>query len=249
MPPHSFSIQRFGSLSSTQDEARAQARAGAPSGTLILAAEQLAGRGRQGRVWESPAGLGLTFTVIHRTARPPAEWPLFTLAASLGMSEGIDPFGIASRLKWPNDLLLSGRKVAGTLADTERSAILIGIGLNVLQKEEDFPEPLRDIATSIAIECGRKGRVPPSMEDLLDSILCGLERRLRDLEGAGGEPILAAFWSRCSDRGRRIEVRLPSGESMTGEAIGLGSAGALLLSTESGVLPLSAGEIVRRVAP
>ncbi len=155
-----FDIVRVPRVVSTQEVARAQSRAGCRTGTVILANEQTEGLGRDGRRWESAAGLGLWMSLIHRTRRPSAEWPAATALAALGVALACDQAGIDAGIKWPNDVWLSGRKVAGILADADSGALVIGMGVNILHGESDFSTALRSTATSIAIE-RRRRELPP----------------------------------------------------------------------------------------
>src|SRR5207237_803071 len=152
--------------SSTNDRARELAAAGAPHGTLVTAAEQTAGRGRQGRAWTAPAHRALLASLVLRA------WPpLLPLAAAVAVAEAA---GGASAIKWPNDVLLpGGRKVAGILVEgrSRESWMVLGIGLNVAVRPGDFPPELRDTAGTLGLE-------PADVEPVLAALLGGLERWL-----------------------------------------------------------------------
>ena len=246
MPDHSFSLIRMDRVASTQEEARGSARAGCASGTIVLAEEQTAGRGREGHTWESARGLGLWFTIVHRSKRAKNEWPALTVASAAALCDAIETIGLKPRTRWPNDLLLSGKKVSGILADTEEDAILIGVGLNLFHGTGDFSPMLREIATSIGLEARLAGIVPPEREGLLSSILTSFDHHLREFERSGPPVALGAFWRRSIDRSRRLAVRLPSGILVEGVATGLGEIGQLLVETANGLVALPGGAVVWR---
>jgi len=207
---------------STNERARALAAAGAPHGALVTAAEQSSGRGRQGRTWSAPAGQALLMSLLLRD--PPRFLPL---AAAVAVAEVA---GDATQIKWPNDVLLDGRKVAGILVEgrpQERWAVL-GIGLNVAIRVEDLPAELRETATTL-------GLTPRDVEPTLERLLAALERRLTD----SGRAVLDAWRARDALRGR--EVRWAAG---TGTAAGVDDDGRLLVELAGGGrTALDAGEV------
>src|SRR4051794_13690280 len=181
--------------------------AGAPHGTLVTAAEQSAGRGRQGRRWSAPAGSALLMSVVVR--EPPRLVPLMAGVAAA------DVVGDAARLKWPNDVQVDGRKVAGILVEgraQERWAV-VGIGLNVAVRLEDLPEELQATA-------GTMGLQERDVEPVLGRLLAALERRLGETEDAA----LDAWRARDALRGR--DVAWNDGE---GRATGIDDDGRLLV--------------------
>lgn len=150
---------------STSDRARALALAGAPHGTLVTAGEQRAGRGRQGRTWSAPPGRALLMSLVLR------EWPpLLPIVGALAVA---DVAGPQAAIKWPNDVLLDGRKLAGVLAEGRHQEgwAVLGIGVNVALRASDLPDELRDRAASL-------GREPSAIEPTLDELLGALQRRL-----------------------------------------------------------------------
>lgn len=212
---------------STNRHARELAADGAPHGTLVTAAEQSAGRGRQGREWTAPAGSAVLMSLVLREFDE-----LLPLAASVAVSEACEAAGVNCSIKWPNDVWIDGRKVAGILVEgrPQEGWAVLGIGLNVATSFEALPEELREIATSIQIAAGRS----PSLEGALDTLLGTLEARLGDAPGA----ILAAWADRDALRGRRI--RWQGGE---GVASGVDDTGALIVETSGGREALDAGEV------
>jgi BirA family transcriptional regulator, biotin operon repressor / biotin---[acetyl-CoA-carboxylase] ligase len=207
---------------STNDRARALAQAGAPHGTLVTAAEQTAGRGRQGRTWSAPPGAALLLSLVLR--EPPALLPL---AAALAVAEVA---GAAAQIKWPNDVLVDGRKVAGILAEgrPQDGWAVLGIGLNVALRVEDLPPELHDTA-------GTLGLRPADLEPTLDRLLAALERALALDEST----LLDAYRARDALRGR--EVSWAGGR---GRAAGIDGEGRLIVELpEGGRTALNAGEV------
>jgi BirA family transcriptional regulator, biotin operon repressor / biotin---[acetyl-CoA-carboxylase] ligase len=207
---------------STNDRARELAQAGAPHGTLVTATEQTAGRGRQGRTWSAPAGRALLMSIVLRET--PALLPL---AAALAVA---DVAGSDARVKWPNDVLVDGRKVAGILAEArvQEGWAVVGIGLNVALRMEDLPADLHATA-------GTLGLSPADVEPTLQRLLGALERALA-LDDAA---LLDAYRARDGLRGR--EVRWAGGR---GRAAGIDGAGRLVVELpEGGRTALHAGEV------
>ena len=149
------------SVPSTQKIAHSLAQEGAVEGTTVVADEQTEGRGRLLRSWHSPKGTGIWMSIILKPQLPPQKAPQFTLIAAVAVVQAIEEVcGLSPEIKWPNDILLNGRKVTGILTELQAEAdkinsIIIGIGMNVNQKAEDFPEELRTIATSLSLEKGK----------------------------------------------------------------------------------------------
>ncbi|HEX6389815.1 MAG TPA: biotin--[acetyl-CoA-carboxylase] ligase [Solirubrobacteraceae bacterium] len=207
---------------STNDRARDLAAAGAPHGTLVTAGAQSAGRGRQGRSWSAPPGTALLVSLVLR--EPP---PLLPLAAAVAVAEVC---GDAAKIKWPNDVLIEGRKVAGILAEgrpQERWAVL-GIGLNVALRVEDLPPELHATATTL-------DRAPTALEPTLHELLTALDRALV-LDSAA---LLDAYRARDALRGREI-----TWNGGAGVADGIDGTGRLVVALpEGGHTALDAGEV------
>jgi BirA family biotin operon repressor/biotin-[acetyl-CoA-carboxylase] ligase len=206
---------------STNARAHDLAVRGAPHGTLVTAGQQTAGRGRQGRTWTAPAGRALLCSLVLR--EPPA---LVSLAAGVAVA---DVAGEGARLKWPNDVLIDGLKVAGILVEgrpQERWAVL-GIGLNVALAVEDLPVALRDRAGTLGLE-------PAAIEPVLAALLRALERWL----AADVAAVLAAVRQRDALLGRRV-----SWAGGVGEAAGIDDRGRLLVATGRGQTALDSGEV------
>jgi BirA family transcriptional regulator, biotin operon repressor / biotin---[acetyl-CoA-carboxylase] ligase len=211
---------------STNARARELAIRGAPHGTLVTASEQSAGRGRQGRTWSAPAGRALLCSIVIRD--PPRLLPL---AAGVAVAEAVDelvPDGPA-QIKWPNDVLLEGRKVAGILVEgrPQEGWTVVGVGLNVALRPEDFPAELQERA-------GTLGLAPDAIEPTLDALL----RRLEHWVSASDEALLGTVRGRDALLGR--EIRWYGGR---GVGAGVDEAGRLVVETESGRVALDAGEV------
>jgi BirA family transcriptional regulator, biotin operon repressor / biotin---[acetyl-CoA-carboxylase] ligase len=208
--------------SSTNDRARALAAAGAPHGTLVTAGEQTAGRGRQGRTWAAPAGSALLCSLLLRHYDP-----LLPLRAGLAVA---DLAGAGALVKWPNDVLLDGRKLAGILVEArpQDGWAVLGIGVNVAVDPRDLPPEVRDRAATL-------GRPRSGLESTLAELLRALELRLAEPPDA----TLAALRARDALRDR--PVRWAGGE---GVGAGIDDAGALIVRLPDGELTtLDAGEV------
>jgi BirA family biotin operon repressor/biotin-[acetyl-CoA-carboxylase] ligase len=210
---------------STNTRARELAARGAPHGTLVTAAEQTAGRGRQGRTWSAPPGRSLLCSVVIR--EPPRLLPL---AAGVAVAELAAANGAEARVKWPNDVLVEGRKVAGILVEgrpQERWAV-VGVGLNVAVREADFPPELRGQAASLGLE-------PAAIEPTLTALLTELDRWVK----APADEVLEAVRRRDALQGREIRWA-----DEKGRADGIDGDGRLLIRTGDGRrLALDAGEV------
>ena len=238
-------------MPSTNDRAKELAEEGARHGETVIAERQTAGRGRRGRAWASPKGLNLYLSVVLRPQLPPQRAPELTLVASLAACDACLQAGVEARIKWPNDVLVGDRKVAGIL--TELSAepdlvhwVVLGIGVNLNAGPEDFPEDVRDVATSLAAERGQP--VPRAL--FTAALLASLEQWLDRHAAEGFGPIRAAWRERAGTLGREVRVEADGGE-LAGVAEDLDESGALLVRTSAGVVCVRAGDVrlVRRVDP
>ena len=237
-------IHRFEKLETTMLEATTLAEEDAPEGTLVIAEEQTAGRGRLGRSWVSAPGVGLYFSIVLRPSMPAAQSAILTLAIGLGVARGIgEACGIQCDIRWPNDVLLTGKKCSGILvemaAEDERVRYAVaGVGINVNQAA--MPAELADTATSLRIETGCEY----VREVVLDMVLRNSERYYEMFLERGPKPIVSAF-SRASSYARGKRVAIETGkEVIVGTTAGLDGAGVLLLEREDGSLePILAGSV------
>jgi len=221
-------------VESTQKEAHKIAEEAA-EGTLVIAEEQTAGRGRMTRTWHSPKGTGIWMSLILKPDLPPFKAPQFTLIAAVAVAEAIqETTGLTPEIKWPNDLLLNGKKITGILtelqADSDRiRSIIMGIGMNVNQ--QSFPAELENIATSLAIEKG----APIARAKLVQAILKNMEMHYKDYVENGFGSIKEKWESFAVSIGRQIIARTVNG-SVRGKALGITEDGVLKLEDEEGVI-------------
>lgn len=238
-------IHYFTELSSTQETARDLARDGAAQGTVVIAEQQTAGRGRMGRSWHSPAGLNLYCTIILRPPIPLGEVPRLSLVAGVAAAQAIEREapGIVA-LKWPNDVWLKGRKTGGIIAEAvttsrqELDCVLLGIGINVNISEDDIPVELRDKATSVRIAtghvCDRIG--------IANSLFSLLDYRYMEVVTRGFDAIRPQ-WERFSAlTGKRVTI-VDGPRRESGIVRGIDADGALLLEVGSALQRILAGDV------
>lgn len=248
--PH-LQTERFGkeidyvySTPSTQIIAHKRAKDGAPEGTVVVAEEQVEGRGRMGKVWYSPPQTGIWMSLILRPPIPLVDASHLTLLASVGIREAIQKeTGLNIQIKWPNDLLVNNKKVCGILTELRGEHdqihyVIIGIGMNVNVNETEFPAELRDIGTSLAIETGRFIH----RASLLATILKELEQTYFIYLQEGFPTIREKWVQGAGMLGEIITARTAQG-SITGVAERINEQGALLVRTSSGIVPVYSAEI------
>lgn len=206
-----------------------RAGAGEPAGLVVVAEHQLNGRGRLGRTWVSPARAGLTFSLLLRPELPAAQWGWLPLVTGLAVAQALRAQAqVDALLKWPNDVLVNGRKVAGLLAEVVASeAVVVGIGVNVTTTREELPH---DGATSLRLE----GAATTDRDTLLRAILRRLGAVLADVDTAR-----AAYRDLCATIGEQVRVDLPSG-AVQGRAEGIDDDGRLVVAGTA----YSAGDVV-----
>jgi BirA family transcriptional regulator, biotin operon repressor / biotin---[acetyl-CoA-carboxylase] ligase len=234
-------------VGSTQDLARELARGGAPHGTLVVSRVQTGGRGRLGRRWGSPAG-GLWMSLVLRPQLSPEVAARVTQAAAVAVARALWELGVEARIKWPNDLLVGGRKICGIIAESSVGRVplqserrrrvdflVLGVGLNANLDPEDLRVAGREVAT-LRSELGRD----VDLVALLGSLLSHLDLELARIEDFGA--ILNEWRALDCTLGERVRVRR-FGEELEGVARDLGPEGSLLLETREGVVELFEGEI------
>jgi BirA family transcriptional regulator, biotin operon repressor / biotin---[acetyl-CoA-carboxylase] ligase len=228
---------------STNVDVAAAARRGAPEGLILVAEEQTSGRGRLDRSWSVPPRAGLTFSVLLRPDRVPAvRWGWLPLLAGVAVCAALEgPTGLRPRLKWPNDVLLDGRKLAGILVEGGGDALVVGIGLNVSARAEELPVAG---ATSLALA----GSAVTDRDPLLRMVLRELADRYQAWRGVGGDPeasgLRAAYRQRCDTVDRTVRVDLPGGQSVQGRATGVDAHGRLEVRGPEGTRVVAAGDVV-----
>jgi BirA family transcriptional regulator, biotin operon repressor / biotin---[acetyl-CoA-carboxylase] ligase len=242
-------VEHFEEIDSTNDQLKRRAREGAPEWTLVLADRQTAGRGRSGRRWVSPAG-GLYLSALLRPRGAPREAALIPLAAGIAVCDALREASVDARVKWPNDVLVAGRKIAGILAEavsgpTRTESVVVGIGVN-LGSAPRLPRGAGEGATSVAREAGRA----PEPAELAAAILAGMALWYDALARGEGRGVCDAWRARSvSWWGRLVEVE--SGKDrVRGVARDIDSTGALLLEVDGRLLPVLSGEARElRLAP
>jgi BirA family biotin operon repressor/biotin-[acetyl-CoA-carboxylase] ligase len=234
----------FEETDSTNQRASQLGASGAAGGVAIFAERQTAGRGRFGRRWESASHLGLWFSLLLRPRLPLESWSRLTTWTAVAVAEAIEEgTGLAVQVKWPNDLEIAGRKVAGILIETMPDSsgahfAVIGVGVNVNHLAEDFPEELRPRATSLRL-ASRRTIERPALAAL---VLQTMTRRAGSLLDAEFPDLLEAVRRRSSLLGRKVALQ-SAGTRLEGVAEGLAPDGRLLLRLESGALEVvGAGE-------
>ena len=243
--PPPWTVEVLDRAPSTNAVVADRARSGNPEGLVVVAEHQTAGRGRLDRTWETPERAALTFSVLLRPEVPDRSWPWLPLLAGLAVADGVVAAGgPPCELKWPNDLMYDGLKLAGLLVervDTPAGpAAVLGIGLNVTTLRHELPV---DTATSLLLA----GMLTADRTRLLEEVLQALDGRYRAWRGAGGDAgcgLAQEYERRCDTVGRRVQVRLPTGEPIEGTAAGIGPGGALLVDTAAGLVELNAGDVV-----
>jgi len=236
------------SVDSTNRLARQLGEAGEPDGTLVVADEQTAGRGRHQRTWVSPPGAGLYASVVLRPPFAAAEsGPAIQLAAGIAIAEALGGFlPEQPSLRWPNDCYVRDRKIAGVLVEAETSGhgfdfLVCGMGINVNHQAEDFPADLRDRATSLALQVGHR----VSRLSVLQALLVALDSWESAWRSFGMGPIRDR-WLELSPGsvGGRVNVQTDRG-MIEGEADGLSDEGYLRVRSDGAVQEIAVGELVR----
>ena len=240
-------VVRLGAVDSTQAVAFSLAEGGAPDGTVVLADPQKAGRGRRGRVWHDEVGLSLLVSIVLRPRLEVPRLPRLSIAAGVAVACVLERVGgVTARLKWPNDVLVRGRKIAGILLESRirgpetaadgppggRATVVIGIGINLLQTT--FPDDLRERATSLLRETGRAC----SSQTLLAALIHEMDRWRTPLEGGDFEPVRQEWLRRADTIGQRVAT-----DAASGIAVDLDADGALVLEENGRRVTVTAGDI------
>jgi BirA family biotin operon repressor/biotin-[acetyl-CoA-carboxylase] ligase len=238
-------VHHYYKIGSTNSEAMRSAAEGAPEGSVFLAEEQLAGRGRGAHTWHSARSTGIYCSVILRPAMPPSDALMLSLAAGLAVRAAVAEITpqLPVDLKWPNDLMLGAKKFCGILTEMNSEAtrvrhLVVGVGINVNQVK--FPAELRDIATSLRIETGTEW----SRVELLAALLKSLDREYRSLgeDAEARDAILRRFEeSSSSVRGRKVSIE--ENDGLAGVTEGLDERGFLRIRTAEGLRTVVSGTV------
>jgi BirA family transcriptional regulator, biotin operon repressor / biotin---[acetyl-CoA-carboxylase] ligase len=240
-------IHHYNQVESTNTTLRNLADKNAPEGTIVVAEEQTAGRGRQGRSWSSPFGKGVWLSVLLRPPMPPQETPIFTLLAATAVVKSLKIIlpNLAVGIKWPNDLLINNRKVCGILTELKAEAeilhyLVLGIGINVNFRKKDFMPDLSKIATSLYLENGRKN---VSRQKLAAVLLNELDNSYGDFISGGPRPIIAQWKKDNITLGKNVSIKTVRG-TFEGKAVDLNEDGSLLVEGKDGIRKhFHAGEV------
>ena len=209
-------ILHFTSLNSTNEYAKSILKT-AQEGTVIIADEQIAGKGRFGKEWYSPKG-GLWFSIILKPEKP----TLSSLVSGIALCDALKTLGLGPKIKWPNDILIGSKKVAGILVEIENNTVIVGIGLNL--NISTFPSDLKDNATSLFIETGKNFE----KKRILNLILKKIKNRYKMMTDKKIKELLEDWRSYSITLGKKIKVQMPN-RSIKGEAIDIDEDGALLV--------------------
>ena len=229
---------------STNNEIRSLAEQGAPHGTLAVAEQQLGGKGRRGRVWTSPAGVGIWMSMLLRPQIDPLAASMLTLVMALAAKKGIEiSTGLKSEIKWPNDLVLNKKKICGILTEmsTEEDAIryvVVGIGINA--NTTDFPEEIRATATSLALELGH----PVCRAAVINGVMCAFEEYYGRYRETLDMSLLKELYNqKLVNAEREVKVLAPGGD-YTGISHGINDAGELIVELPDGsIREINSGEV------
>jgi BirA family transcriptional regulator, biotin operon repressor / biotin---[acetyl-CoA-carboxylase] ligase len=240
-------LEVHGEIDSTNLRAEALAAQGANAGTVVMADRQTAGRGRLGRSFFSPGGVGLYLSVILRPACTPERAHEHVFAAALAVAEcAVQQLGDPSavEIKWPNDVLLSRRKTSGInlsvqLDGSRIASLVLGIGVNVNTPREQFPPELREIATSLRAEVGR----PLDRAAFGAELLGRLEREIDLLAGGGFAKLLDRWRELFRMRGERVRIHADPTPAIEGSVVDVDATGALLVEGQSGIERIVAGDV------
>ncbi|WP_460836056.1 biotin--[acetyl-CoA-carboxylase] ligase [Nocardioides hungaricus] len=230
---------------STNAVAAERARAGAPDGLVVVAEHQTAARGRLDRTWETPPRAAALLSMVLRPTVPAADWPWLPLLTGHTVAKALRASGYAAAgVKWPNDVLIGDRKVAGILVERietpDGPAAVVGIGLNVSLTVDELPVPT---GTSLAIESGSEPDRTAVLVELLRSL-----REACDAWQAGGADAVrhlrASYAAGCVTVGRDVRVELPGGDVLLGRATGIDPSGRLVVLGSGGETAVGAGDVV-----
>ncbi|MCL2515062.1 MAG: biotin--[acetyl-CoA-carboxylase] ligase [Microbacteriaceae bacterium] len=241
-------VERTGSTNRDLVDAASADPSGWPHLSVLLTDEQTAGRGRQGRTWQAAPGTSLAVSVLLRPDQLPGDLPIgafgwLPLLAGVAMKRAVAAQGAtAAELKWPNDVLIAGRKVCGILAELlpDAAGVVVGSGINLTMTEAQLPVPT---ATSLALA----GVAAPDADALLADYLTGLSTLVSELANAGGDADAAGIRPlverECATVGRDVRIELPDGAVRETRATGLDGDGRLVVITDDGTASVAAGDV------
>ncbi|MCR4424753.1 MAG: biotin--[acetyl-CoA-carboxylase] ligase [Firmicutes bacterium] len=245
-------IRYFDEVDSTNTVARDMARSGAPDGAVIVARRQTAGRGRLGRVWFSHSDFGLWFSAILKPDFPAQQAGLLGIAASVAVARALlDTAGVVTAVKWPNDVLIAGKKVAGILPEAAIEGgrflwAIVGMGVNLFPPDGGFPDELEEVATYVSAHATK----PVERNAVLSCVLQNLAELCRSIRADGGTTVTREAASMSCVLGRSVRVTQPGGAvPVQGRAISINRRGELRVKMANGTfVDVSAGEVSLRLS-
>jgi len=233
-------IIRLNVTESTNSVALEASQQGAAPGTVVVAETQTGGRGRLNRSWLSLPGMGLYFSIILRPGLAPENLPKITLTAGLAVCKAVEAeYSLSPEIKWPNDLLLDGRKFAGILTETgavsnmvagQHPLVVVGVGLNLFPPDGGFPDDLQERATALSLHTERK----ISEESLLQASIISIEKEVERLEKGDFAAVLNEWSQRDAVYGKNLTWVTPQGKQVTGVSLGPDADGVLRIRDEAG---------------
>ena len=237
-------VEVVDTLPSTNAAVGERALAGAPDGLVIVADHQTAGRGRLGRTWETPPGTALTFSMLLRPRTPTRAWPWLPLLAGYAVDKALKARGLDAGVKWPNDVLIGEKKVAGILVERldtrDGPAAVVGVGINIDLTVDELPVPT---ATSLGLELGARVDRTEVLVEVLNAI-----REAFDAWEAGGDlngmRLAESYAAACVTVGRQVRVDLPGGSVLQGLAVEIDPTGQLVVESDGVRHPVAAGDVV-----
>ncbi len=239
-----LTLEVLDTAGSTNQVAAERAQAGAPDGLVVVADHQTAGRGRIDRTWETPPGTAVTFSMLLRPDTPTRAWPWLPLLTGYAVDKALKGNGLDAGVKWPNDVLIGEKKVAGILVERidtpDGPAAVIGVGVNVGLTADELPVPT---ATSLEIEMGR----PVDRTDVLVELLNAIREAVDAWELGGdlnGMRLYESYAAACITVGRQVRVDLPDGTALAGLALEIDPTGQLVIESNGGRHPVAAGDVV-----
>ena len=229
-------IHCYESITSTNTIAKELAAKGCEAGTVVIADQQTMGKGRRGRHWESPAGTGIWMSIVLRPNISPTEAPFLTILTALAVAKAIEEFvDVKPGIKWPNDIIIGNKKACGILTEMNAEIemvnyVVIGIGINVNMNEEDFPQDIQAVATSLKEAIGKE----VSRKLLLQSVLCKIEELyIQSIDEKIKSTLIEEYKKYSVTLGHKVKVIYPHRE-LEGEAMDLTSDGELIIKTSEG---------------
>ncbi|MEU6861137.1 biotin--[acetyl-CoA-carboxylase] ligase [Glycomyces sp. NPDC046736] len=233
-------VNVVGVTGSTNADLAEAARHGAEEGRVLIAEEQSSGRGRLDRRWTSPARAGLTMSFLLRPTAPRETWGTLSLLTAVALEETLKAVcGLSAKLKWPNDVLLDGRKVCGILAQAEGGAVVMGAGLNVSLTEDELPVPE---ATSLLLA----GATALDREVIAAEFLAHVGAVYQSWNERGPASVIERWQRNSATLGRHVAVSFPNGRSLSGRAVGIDADGRLQVAPDGAgaVETVAAGDVV-----